>query len=55
MTGRWSSAGGDCTHDTQGCGWLLLPNSETASCGMYSRLEAKMTGMTPAWLTFIGM
>src|SRR5215471_19484829 len=22
---------------------------------MYSRLEAKMTGITPAWLTFIGM
>ena len=26
-----------------------------SSCGRYSSDEAKMTGMTPAWLTFSGM
>ena len=28
---------------------------EDSSTGMYSRLEAKMIGMTPAWLTLSGM
>ena len=44
-----------CIQDCQPEGLLWLPNSETASSGRYSRLDAKMTGMTPAWFTFIGM
>ena len=43
------------TQETQPCGFFWLPKSDTASSGMYSRLEAKITGMTPAWFTFIGM
>src|SRR5882757_5429765 len=31
------------------------PENWTISAGMYSSDEAKMTGMTPAWLTFSGM
>ena len=50
LTSRYRS-----TQETQPCGFVWLPNSETPSCGRYSRLEAKMTGITPAWFTFIGM
>src|SRR5215475_12469352 len=37
------------------CGLPWLPSSDAASDGMYSSDEAKMTGTTPAWLTFTGM
>ena len=31
--------------------WIVF----CSSVGMYRTLEAKMIGMTPAWLTFSGM
>jgi hypothetical protein len=33
----------------------VLPANCEASAGRYSRLLAKMTGMTPAWFTLSGM
>src|SRR3954463_869161 len=36
-------------------GLLEFWSNWVASAGRYSRLEAKMTGMTPAWLTLSGM
>ena len=33
----------------------LLVHTLPSSCGRYSSELAKMTGMTPAWLTFSGM
>ena len=35
-------------------GVVLLLVSCDISCGMYSKEDAKITGITPAWLTFSG-
>ena len=44
---------------TQGAGVSVLPTAGWLNCAMsdgrYSSDEAKMTGMTPAMLTLIGM